>query len=336
MTFSNNSKDRDHIIDFTKGVFVIAMVAYHTLNYFLPNFLKGFAYLSFVNKGFIFYSGFLCGTIYFKKYVLNREAVYKRLTVRALKLMLLYIVLNILVYAFIKSDIEYYYLNSRSFYDNFVLILIDGSSGITAFGVLQPIACTLLIGAPLIGLHKFKYYIYFIIIFVFVLLSFSNVTTHNANGVLVGIFGVFSGLFFNEMRDKLYIAPIRYIGILFLMAFLLFVVPYEPRSSLITIVIYIILVVYNLHSLAMLTGPSKAVTFSIDKLGQYSLFLYLTQIGVLQILKRTFKISSSSITIDHIMIFVFVNVLLLALCYLADYSRKKMTVIDKVYRFVFS
>lgn len=336
ITYSNNLQNRDHVIDFTKGFLVIAMVAYHTLNYFLPTLDRLFAYVSFVTWGFIFYSGFMCGTIYFKRFIVNREAVYKRLSVRGLKLILLYIIINLLIYVFIKSNEEYVYFNSRTVYDNFVLIFLIGGKQFTDFNVLLPIAYTLLICAPLIGLHKFKYLVYFILISVFALLSFVNVTTHNTNCVLTGILGVFTGLIFNELRAKLYITSIRYMVFLFLMLFLFLVIPYEPRSYLLVFIIYIILVIYNLHSLGMLTASFKVVIYSIDKLGQYSLFLYLAQIAILQVLRRTFWFSSSSIRIDHVLIFVFVNVFLLILCYLTDYLRKNIIFMDKAYRFVFS
>lgn len=336
MTHSIPAQDREHIIDFSKGFLVMVMVAYHTLNYFPPAPGRLFAYLSFVTWGFIFYSGFMCGTIYFKRFTLNKKSVYKRLIIRGLKLILLFIVVNILIYVFIKSNVEYAYLNSRTVYDKFVFIFFVGGDHLTDFHVLLPIAYTLLVSAPLFSLHKFRYPVFFILIAVLILLSFIDVTTHNINCVLTGILGVFAGLLFNELRPRLYSMPIRCLGLVVLMLYLFFVIPYEPRSYLIGFVVYIIIVLYNLHSLAMLPASFNALTYSIDKLGQYSLFLYLAQIAILQILKRMPFFDFTPDSVDHVLIFVFVNVCLLVLCYLLDYLRKKINFIDKAYRFVFA
>jgi hypothetical protein len=80
------STTRNNAIDFVKGFLVVAMVGYHTLNYFVDGTPLIYGYVFYVGPAFIFFSGIMCGTIYFDKFKKDKKYVSLRLLVRSLKL----------------------------------------------------------------------------------------------------------------------------------------------------------------------------------------------------------------------------------------------------------
>src|SRR5579862_2092524 len=91
-------------LDWTKGALVVCMVAYHAINYsaFRP---MGFKALGFLPPSFIPIAGFLVGQVYATKYSLDTWKPYARLLVRGLKLLLVFLVLNVTNCIILKRDI---------------------------------------------------------------------------------------------------------------------------------------------------------------------------------------------------------------------------------------
>lgn len=333
-----DSVNRDHVIDFTKGFLVVTMVAYHTLNYFL---VYGrhilFEYVNYVVVAFIFYSGFMCGTIYFKKFRENKKYVYYRLAIRGLKLVILFFVLNLIIHSlFIKGGYEKE-LGIAWFFNNFDLILLTGGR-IAHFPILLPIAYVLIISAMLINFSSVKYLLYLSLFASFCIITFYKINLpYNLLCTLIGIGGLFTGLIYIDKESILKNTFIRYTGILLLLFYLILLIPsgMDVRDYVIVYFIYINLIIVNLHLLGGYLEPSKIMTKFIIKFGQYSLFLYIAQIFFLQVLKRIFNFQLVSVTIDHLLIFVSTNIFLIICYYMTDYLRNKITFIDKSYRLIF-
>lgn len=330
---------RDHVIDFTKGFLVITMVAYHTLNYFLAGYHTLYAYVGYVTQAFIFYSGFMCGTIYFRKFLDNKTAIYQRLIIRGLKLIVLFFILNVFIHAILQKNFNDQDMGLGLLFNNLFSVFVTGSERIGRFTILLPIGYVLVISPLLINLHRFKYLFFFslfagiLIITLFKISLFFNLVC-----LVTGIAGVFSGLIYNEKFIALNTRPLRYALIALLLLFLFVFIPFysDPRAYFAAYFLYIIVIIYNLHLLGGYLKPSGFMTKHILKFGQYSLYLYLAQIFILQILKKAFNFQLSTVTIDHLLIFVSVNILLVGLCYLTDYLRNRISLIDKIYRFVFA
>jgi hypothetical protein len=180
------------------------MVAYHTLNYFLYGDHIAYAYVSFVAQAFIFYSGFMCGTIYFQKFFDNKKAIYKRLTTRGLKLIVLFFILNLMIHALLQKNVHTNQdLGLGLFFNNFFSVFLTGDDRIARFAILLPIGYVLLISAPLFNLHKFKYALYALLLaFLIAISSFKIPLFFNLACILIGIGGLFTGLIYNEMRVK--------------------------------------------------------------------------------------------------------------------------------------
>src|SRR5437879_11411849 len=84
-------------LDFTKGMLVLLMVLYHWLNYFVASEGDFYRYLRFVTPSFIFITGFLISNVYLSKYQISDSRLPKRLTIRGLKILAVFVFLNLII-----------------------------------------------------------------------------------------------------------------------------------------------------------------------------------------------------------------------------------------------
>ncbi len=82
-------------LDFTKGALVLIMVLYHWMNYFLNLSWDLLKYLHFLTPSFIFITGFMVSNVYLSKYAAADPRLSKRLFTRGLKLLAIFLVLNL-------------------------------------------------------------------------------------------------------------------------------------------------------------------------------------------------------------------------------------------------
>lgn len=315
------------------------MVAYHTLNYFLDGYHILYAYIGYVTQAFIFYSGFVSGTVYFNKLIANKKLVYKRLILRGCKIILLFFVLNLLIHALFQKNFGNQDLGLHLFLDNITAIFLTGNDKIARFAILLPIGYVLLLSPVLISLHRYKYYAFTTIIVFWLLADVMDVRGFfNFNCILTGIAGVFGGLIYNDQYKHLSIKPLRFAAVAIVLFFLIVFIPFysDPRSHYISYFLYIIVIVYNMHLLCSFLNPAGLLIRQVLKFGQYSLYLYLAQIFILQIVKKILGFNLSSVSVIHFLLFIFVTLMLVGLCYLTDFLRNRFTLMDKIYRFVFA
>src|SRR3984957_1256663 len=81
-------------LDFTKGALVLIMVLYHWINYFIWQW-PYYEYLRFLTPSFIFITGFMVSHVYLSKYAAADPRLSKRLFTRGLKLMAIFLLLNL-------------------------------------------------------------------------------------------------------------------------------------------------------------------------------------------------------------------------------------------------
>lgn len=333
------SATRIPALDFTKGFLVITMVAYHTLNYFLDGYHILYAYIGYVTQAFIFYSGFVTGTVYFDKLITDKKAVYKRLIVRGCKIVLLFFIINLLIHALFQNNLNNKEFGLHLFLTNITTVFLTGSDQIARFAILLPIGYVLLLSPMLISLHRYKYYAFTTIIIFWLLADVMDVTGFfNLNCILTGIAGVFGGLIYNDQYKRLSIKQVRFAAVAIVLIFLFIFIPFysDPRSYYISNFLYIIVIVYNMHLLCSFLNPAGLLTRHVLKFGQYSLYLYLAQIFILQIEKKILGFNLFSFSVIHFLLFIFVTLALVGLCYLTDFLRNRFSILDKIYRFVFA
>jgi peptidoglycan/LPS O-acetylase OafA/YrhL len=326
-------------LDFTKGFLVLSMVVYHLFNYFLEGGHIIYAYVGYVTQAFIFYSGFVTGTVYFNKLIADKKAVYKRLIVRGCKIILLFFIINLLIHALFQNNLNNKDFGLHLFLNNITTVFLTGSDKIARFAILLPIGYVLLLSPVLISLHRYKYYAFTTIIVFWLLADLMDVRGFfNLNCILTGIAGVFGGLIYNDQYKRLNIKQVRFAAVAIVLIFLFIFIPFysDPRSHYISYFLYIIVIVYNMHLLTGFFNPTGLLTRHVLKFGQYSLYLYLAQIFILQIIKKILGFNLSSVSVIHFLLFIFVTLTLVGLCYLTDFLRNRFSILDKIYRFVFA
>ncbi len=335
---------RNEAIDFTKGFLVIGMVAYHTLNYFLNGRSVMYVYVNYVTTAFIFYSGLLCGTIYLKKYLNDPLYVSKRLLIRSFKLLILFIVVNIAMHIVLNESNYGEDLGVNVLLYNLYSIFIIGNPQLMAFEILLPIAYVIIICALLLYLFKLRFIILCFLILSFFLIHYKGIKLgYNPSSILVGIGGFYTGLVCSEIYSNIKRTINNIVIIPLTLLFFLVVVPIGAKLQFVTgakldfFPNYIItnLVVASLYTLGNWLNSSKILTKHIILFGQFSLYLYLVQIFILQILSSVLKINNQLINMGHLCVFVFVNLCLVFFCYFAEFSRKRFRIIDYAYRLIF-
>ena len=95
VTAGSSKSQRIPALDFTKGALVLIMVLYHWINYFIGNEWGYYQYLRFLTPSFIFITGFMISNVYLSKYAVADSRLPKRLFTRGLKLLAIFVVLNL-------------------------------------------------------------------------------------------------------------------------------------------------------------------------------------------------------------------------------------------------
>jgi hypothetical protein len=137
-------------LDWTKGALVVCMVVYHSINYsaFRP---MAFEYLAFLPSSFILIAGFLVGQIYAAKYDLKSGKPYLRLAVRGIKLLLLFLILNVGYCMVLQRGVAD---GLWEFADRAGTVFLSGNGREGIFEVLLPIAYFLLLAPVLLWVRS--------------------------------------------------------------------------------------------------------------------------------------------------------------------------------------
>jgi peptidoglycan/LPS O-acetylase OafA/YrhL len=326
---SRSKPARIPALDFTKGALVLIMVLYHWLNYFVSTGGFGYRYLRFLTPSFIFITGFFVSHIYLAKYDAVDTRLPKRLLERGLKLIAIFVGLNLMI-GFVLSGSPGELLTNRSIY-----LTGNAIEGRAAFSVLLPIAYLLILSAGLVlfsRLHRKVFYAACLGTLLLVLIS-STFGFKNAYVELVsiGLVGVAAGY--------LPIEKVRSIG-------------RHPYALLMVYVVYLgAITLWNEIFAIQIVGVCLSVTLmfvlgdmnrtpgrlrrATIVLGQYSLLGYIAQIVVLQMLRRGLHHMRPAATSAAVAL-----VAGIALTYLIvqaiDVGRKRLAFVNKLYSAVFA
>src|SRR5688572_6573558 len=134
---------RDESLDWVKGLLVVLMVVYHSLNY-SPYHPLAFDYLAFLPPSFIFLAGFLLTNSYLGRYDVTDWRLHRRLVIRGAKLILLFSALNLSLYFIAVGPAAL-----GQFAENFQSIYVVPAKRAASFSVLASIGYLLLL-APLL------------------------------------------------------------------------------------------------------------------------------------------------------------------------------------------
>src|SRR6267378_291083 len=154
-------------LDFTKGALVLIMVFYHWINYFIGPQWPYYFYLRFLTPSFIFITGFMISHVYFAKYDAADPRLPKRLFARGLKLMAIFIVLNVarifIVPVLHTGVLVGNPLDLRNIFSVFVSGNLPVAGKLVAFYILVPISYLLMFSGALMLPYRFYRYTFHVV-----------------------------------------------------------------------------------------------------------------------------------------------------------------------------
>jgi peptidoglycan/LPS O-acetylase OafA/YrhL len=275
-------------LDFTKGSLVLLMVVYHWWDTFISHWGPIFLFLRFLTPSFICISGFIVSGVYFSKYGADRGAMARRLVVRGLKLLGVFVALNAARVG--VSDIWLHLPIGRLDARTLAGIWLTGhgvgggNDKVAAFGILVPIGYLLIALAPLVlakRLGRKPIAVALAVCWAGVVgLGLAGTYSYTLELLAIGLLGGVLGAIPTDRIDR-FVAK----------GWPAIVAAYAAYAAAITVwgVPYILqvvgvplslLLIYALARLVRNWRPSDPIAF----FGRYSLVGYIVQIGALQVL----------------------------------------------------
>jgi hypothetical protein len=318
----------------TKGVLVLIMVAYHTLNYSTQYYL-GFRYFSFLPPSFIIITGFLISAVYSARYHGSDSRTFLRLIIRGCKLALLFTLLNVAAHLVGRNSHVGRPIGLSSFFEHAYEIYILGAGRYATFEVLLPIAYLLLI-APLLIWAEFQHRLVLPIaslalLTLCVIIEECGVSSANLNLIGAGVVGMVAGRIplhtLQVLGRFLLVTLLAYGGCLLLGALV-------GQTYLVQLLAASIALA-AIYGGCVRIGDHGWIQRRLIRLGRYSLVSYIIQIGILQILAR-FVGRPAPWSIGSAELFLGTVVLMTATVDLIECARNRSLGVEKLYRAVFA
>jgi len=324
------SATRIEALDWTKGALVVLMVIYHSINYsaFRP---MAFKYLAFLPESFILIAGFIVGQVYAAKYDLGTWKPYFRLSVRGLKLLVLFLILNIGYCIAHEHDVIEGLWN---FGDRSEAILLSGNGRQGIFEVLLPIAYFLLLAPALLWARSRARAAVVIAalatVVLCVLLERRGVSSKNLSLLSAGIMGMAAGLIridsINRFANRWY-AVIAVYTVYRLCSYFdgenYSVQMFGAFASLML-----------LYAVALHLDCGSWIGSQMVMFGRYSLLGYLAQIPLIQLLVHVFRRPAHWVGVGEVT--VATTILLFLVLLTVQWVRKQIGFADRIYKFIFA
>jgi peptidoglycan/LPS O-acetylase OafA/YrhL len=319
-------------LDFTKGALVLIMVLYHWMNYFVAANGSVYKYLRFLTPSFIFISGFLISHVYLSKYAASGLRVPKRLLVRGLKLLAIVLCLNAALSTIGLKALETRVGDLAG--GNTVLAYLTGRVPV-AFSVLVPIAYLLIISAGLLIVSKYYGRVYHAVSIVCVacasLFELAGIESGYLQIFSIGMMGVSIGYIpidrlnsFTERRMAILSGYVAYLCAITLCG--------DVYALQIIGVCLSLAIIYRIGA----EGPNtRGIRKVIVLLGQYSLFGYIAQIVILQLLRKGLRPLGAGLQVSGGALLACATCTILSVRVLIR-ARSRISGVDKLYAAVFS
>lgn len=321
-------------LDFTKGALVLLMVLYHWLNYFVSVEGAYYKYLRFLTPSFIFITGFLVSHVYLRKYELTDPRLPRRLLVRGLKLVGIFLGLNVLIQVLLGGGMEtsltqwMTYLTGSSF-------SAAVTRGRASFFVLLPIGYVLVLAAGLVMVARRGKQVFHVasLLSVVGVVALSTGGSQNAylELVSIGLVGISAGCVSADWLCRLNRSGVALAGLYaaYLVAISIW---HEVYLMQITGVCLTLAVVYLIG--ARPEGPAWLRNATV-LLGRYSLFAYILHIVILQALRTATRGSDSGPVLTSL--FLPTAALVTVFSVMAvDRARARTQAVNKLYAAVFA
>ena len=338
---ANSRPQRNPALDFTKGALVLFMVLYHWLNYFISADGDFYRYIRFVTPAFIFITGFLISNVYLAKYELSDSRLPKRLLQRGLKILAIFVVLNMVISLLLSRSHDGRTLFSLFSASNLFAIYVTGNTVIAgggklaAFYVLVPIGYLLVLSAGLLILGRFFKYVFqaaFVLsLGSIIALDLAGFKSANLELLTIGLLGVLLGYIPIDRINRFVRHPYPLVG-----AYLCYLIAITFWNAVYPIqVVGVCLSVTLIYLVGSKEGEPGRGRRHVNLLGSYSLFGYIIQIAILQILYRGLRHVNLG-TEALILSFFAAFALTMISVEVVDRLRARSTVVDKLHKAVFA
>jgi peptidoglycan/LPS O-acetylase OafA/YrhL len=332
--------ERIPALDFTKGSLVLIMVLYHWINYFIGPQWAYYEYLHFLTPSFIFITGFTISNVYLSKYAATDSRLSKRLITRGLKLIAIFLFLNV-ARTFVLPVLGTGVLARNPVSaGNVFSIFVSGNLPITggklvAFSILVPISYMLMLSGGLMVPYRLSKYTFHLVCAVLLssilILGLKGEHSYNVEFLAIGMLGVLTGFMpiggINDFVRHPYRLAFAYVC--YVIAITIWNIPFP---LLVVAVLLNLMVIYLVGAGG---GESGTIRSVVILLGKYSLFGYISQIAILQILSAAFHHVNLGVTALGVS-FVAAFVLTIACTEVVDRSRARAVSVDRLYKTVFA
>ncbi len=321
-------------LDLTKGVLVVLMVAYHSLNY-TTEFYLAFRYLSFLPASFIFLTGFIVANIYSARYDIRDQRLHRRLLLRGARLVALFTALNVGANLIKSQNYNGEAMSVARFFQHWYEVYVLGSGRLAAFEVLLPIGYLLLASPVLLRLNHRSSSALPILTVVVITATFalehSGAMVSNLNLLSAGLLGMVAGRISIERLGRLGRYPLQLalaygachaLGMLIGLSYAVQLLGACVALSMI-------------YAFSVRFGSKDWLPGKLVRLGQYSLVSYILQIGLLQVLAR-FLGHAPPWSLPTLALFLATLMLMLWLVEAAHWLRARSTDVERLYRAVFA
>jgi len=332
---TSGAASRVAAFDFVKGALVLLMVLYHWLNYYIGIGWDGYRYIRFVTPSFIFISGFLISYVSLRaKYASDPARFRRRLFGRAVKLLMVFVTLNVVADLTIGSRLDLRDADPAALLTTAYGIFISGD-GRAAFDILVSIAYFLIL-VPIVLAVAGRLKVSLIAVASVALAGvaiwgLTARTSPHADMLAIGLLGLAAGerqlqLPDGGRRSRLMLAS----------AYLLYLWAITRWNVIFPLqVVGVCLSLLAIYAVADAWGTDRRIPREIVLLGQYSLLSYVVQIAVLQVLRAgfaPFQPTGAALMLP----LIGTVVATLAVVEIADSGRRHSRAFDRVYRAVFA
>jgi len=320
-------------LDICKGVLVLTMVFYHSLNY-SSQYHLAFRYMSFLPPSFIFITGYLVIALYPARYGENKARMHLRLISRGLRLILIFTLLNLGGLALAKrmNPLDVLAIMGANGSDIFLI----GSGRSAIFEVLLPIGYFLVLSPLVLALHALSRW--HLLAFAAVAAGVTAVLNHrglsagNLNLLMAGVLGAATAPFVGLGQLAGHRGKVMLLGVAFVVYE--FVGRYWGHIFEVQIAGAALAVFASLGA-GQAVSPNGWLSRRVIVLGQYSLPAYILQIAILQVILRLVGRPDPWSSAFYLWMLVTTVVMTLLIEALAS-VRRVSSPADRIYRLIFA
>jgi Acyltransferase family len=332
-----SASSRDDAFDAVKGLLVAAMVLYHVMNMVTTASEGAYGYVRFVSGSFIFVTGLLLSRHVSVGFDRDPSGTARTLMLRGFKLLLLFTVLNLAIQ--VSGFGHAAKLRGASaFLAQAQAVYLRGDGRIASFVILLPISY-LLMCAPLFLRAAGPARPAASVIVLIAALALGGLPHGGLGSSVVGfmVVGV-AGLCAGALTRQLSPAQVRPTSALWSITGLVasIVLTAMLYFNLALYAVCVALVIHFMYACARHLTPESPLGRWLLMLGRYSLFGYIAQIVLIQLVARGLGHPQWPLGVPAAMFAALILAMLVVSCLVLQFGRRRFATIDRAYRWVFA